>query len=105
MPLEPLERVDEQEGTDAEGQQGRGVLRPALFLIFTDAAQLVDERLDRPHNRMQERPLALEQPRHEEPDRLGDEQDQAEEHDDLQQADASHRRPQNFSGLNIAHPR
>ncbi len=54
---------------------------------------------------MQERALALEQPRHEQPDRLRDEQDQAEEHENLQNADASHRRPQNFSGLNIAHPR
>ncbi len=54
---------------------------------------------------MQKRPLALKQPRHEQPDRLRDEQNQAEEHENLKNAGAGHRRPQNFSGFNIAHPR
>ncbi len=54
---------------------------------------------------MEEGPLALKQPRHEQPDRFRDEQDQAEEHENLENANASHCKPQNFSGWNIAHPR
>ena len=54
---------------------------------------------------MQKRALALEQPRHEQPDRLGDEQDQAEEHENLKDAVDGHRMPQNFSGRNMAQPR
>jgi hypothetical protein len=54
---------------------------------------------------MQECPLALEQSRHEQADWFGDGQNEAEEHDNLENANTSHRRPQNFSGLNIAHPR
>jgi hypothetical protein len=54
---------------------------------------------------MEKRALALEQPRHEQADWFRGEQDQAEEYENLQNADASHGRPQNLSGLNIAHPR
>src|ERR1017187_1818520 len=98
MTLEPLKGVHEQESEEAERQEGRGVLCPPLFLLLANAAQFVDQHLDRPEDRMEERALALEQPRHEQPDRLRDEQDQAEEHENLENANASHRRPQNLSG-------
>jgi hypothetical protein len=54
---------------------------------------------------MQERPLTLKQPGHEQTNWFGDGQNEAEEHDNLQNANTRHRTPQNFSGLNIAHPR
>ena len=97
--LEPHERVRDQKGKQAERQKRCGVLRPPLFLILADAAQLVDEHFDRPEHRMQERPLALEQPRHEQPDWFGDGQNQAEEHDNLQNANASHRSASKLLGL------
>ncbi len=98
MALKPLEGIHEEEREDAERQQRGGILRPALLLVLANAAQLVDQHLERPEDWMQEGALALEQPRHEQPDRLRDEQDQAKEHENLQDSVAGHRKASELLG-------
>ena len=55
----------------AEREQRAGVLRPALLGLLANAAEPVDDALERPEQRVEERPLALEHPRHEQAERLG----------------------------------
>jgi hypothetical protein len=61
-----------------------------MLFPLLDPAQLVDDDLERPQHGMQERALALEQPRHEEADGLRQREDDPEEEEDLEDAYASH---------------
>src|SRR5262249_12165765 len=97
--------IGEQKGEETQCEHGRGIARPSLLLVLAHPPKLVYEHLERTHHPMDERALALNELRHEQAARLRQEPDQAEEEQNLNDADASHRTPQNFSGRNIARPR
>jgi hypothetical protein len=82
--LQAQQRVGEQRADDAEHQHGEGVGCPLHVLVFIDAEELVEESLDRPQNRCQKGALALEDPGHVGSQRLGKEQEHAEEQRHLQ---------------------
>ncbi len=83
VPLQPLDEVREDELRNGERQQRARVLRPSLLDVFPDSAQPVDQPLERPQDRVQKRALALEQPGHEDAERLGQREDQREEEQNL----------------------
>ena len=89
--MQPLQRVDEQESEDAEREDTTRVMGPALFHVLPDAAQLVDQALNGPDHGMQKRALALKHFGHEQPERLRDQEDHAEENGDLEDSQACHR--------------
>ena len=78
MQLYPLDQIQQQHRHHAEQQHGRSVFRPAHLVVLVHAGQAIDQALDRPHHRIQKRPLAIEDPRHEDTQRLRDQEDQRE---------------------------
>ena len=58
--LEAHERVDTQEAGRVEQQHGDRVGDPSLLARLVDAGNAVEAALDRPENRREKRPLALE---------------------------------------------
>ena len=83
-PLRALQQVGQQEAEDAEAEQRRRVLRPALLDVFLDADHFVGEHFQPPQHRMHERALPFEDLRHVGAQRLRADQDQPEEQRDLQ---------------------
>ncbi len=69
---------------------------------FVDAGHAIEQALQRPQQRIQKRPLAIEHPRHEHAQRLGDRKNEREKQQNLEPAIGCH---QNFSGRNSAYSR
>ena len=77
--LRPLQQVHQQEAENAEAQQRRRVLRPALLDVLADAGDFVGQHFQPAQHGMQEGALALEHLRHVSAQRLGADQDEREE--------------------------
>src|SRR5450755_787583 len=82
-PLYALDEVSEQDSGQAESQQRSGIVRPMLLGGFVDAAEFVNQALQRADHGMQKRALAFEEPRHEGAHRLGQRQQNEKEEDNL----------------------
>ena len=65
-------------------------MRPTLFGLFPDAAELVGQRLDGAKDGMEKGPLSLKQLRHEQPQRFRKEKQNAEVDGDLEDSDTCH---------------
>ncbi len=90
VPLQPHQQIGNEKREEAERENRAGVPRPRLLVVFAHAREPVGQHFERPHDRMEKRALALEEPRHEQPHRLREQQDDAEEHGDLDDADSGH---------------
>ena len=62
--LQPHQRIEDEEAADMEEQHGDRVGQPMLLALLVDAADAVENRLNRPQNRRQECALAVEDARH-----------------------------------------
>ncbi len=82
--LRALQQVHQQEAENAEGQQRRSVLRPALLDILANAGDLIGQHFQPAQHGMQKGAPSLEHIRHEGAQRLYTHQDQREEQRDLQ---------------------
>jgi hypothetical protein len=72
MRLQAHDEIKHHHGDSAEQQHRHGVFRPAHLVILVDAGDAINHTLDGPQHRVQERALAVEHPRHENAERLGD---------------------------------
>ena len=86
VPLQPEDRVDEQQHHEVEDEQRRHVAAHAHLARLVDAADAVDEPLHRAQGRVEERPLAAVDVRHVRAERLREEAEHEEEDDDLRYA-------------------
>ena len=75
-PLRALHQVDHQEAEQAEAQQRRRVLRPALLHFLPDAGGFVSEHFQPAKRRMQKRAPAFEHRGHIRAQRFSDEDDE-----------------------------
>jgi hypothetical protein len=69
--LQPLDGVGHQQRDDGEEEKGERVLLPILPLSWIDAAESVQQPLDRAEKAGQGLPVSLENPEHVEADGLG----------------------------------
>jgi hypothetical protein len=88
--LQPLQQIKNQKAEEAKCEQTSGVMSPALIGIFFDTAKNVAEFFYGPENRVQKRPLACENLRHERAHRLGEGENQDEKDSDLQHSIGYH---------------
>ena len=58
--LQAQQAVEDQKAGDMKEQHGDGVGEPVLLPLLVDAAEPIEAGLDRPQDRRQERPLAVE---------------------------------------------
>ena len=68
--LQPHHGVDDEEAADMEEQHGEGVGQPVLLARLIDAGHPVQPVFDRPQDRRQKRPLAVEDAGHVAAERL-----------------------------------
>ena len=85
--LQAQDRVDEEEDDEVEDDQGEDVADHAHLALLVDPAEAVDQALDRPQDRVEERALALVDVRHVRAQRLREQREQHEEDDDLKDAE------------------
>ena len=90
--LQAQDRVGHDDAEGAEGQEREAVAFPVLLDLWIDAEELVDEALDPAEEAPERRLAGFENPVHEEPERLRDRHDEAEEDENLHPADESHDR-------------
>ncbi len=77
--------VSEKQADEAEDEQGEGVAEPALFFCRVDAADAVGEALDGLYEAVEKRAtLGVEHADEIEAERLGDEQERADEEGELE---------------------
>ena len=81
--LHALEEIQKQHGNRTEQQHGGRIFRPAHFVLFIDAGESIEQAFDRPQHGIQKRALAGKDPSHKNPHRLGNGEDQRQEHEDL----------------------
>ncbi len=96
--LQPLDEIDQQESEDAEAEQRRGVLRPALLGLLAHPGDFVRQDLQPPKNRVQKSAPALEYVGHVGAERLGTYEYQRKEDNDLQNSRARHDSLSEFLG-------
>ena len=90
--LQAHHRIKDDEAADVKEQHGERIGDPMLFALFVDPADPVDRDLDRPKQRRQQRPLALEHARHVPAKRFGQRDDDGAKQKNLDPSDGGHGR-------------
>jgi hypothetical protein len=88
--LDPFDEICEKQTYGAEDEHGDRVLRPVVLFLFVDAAEAINEPLDRTQQRIEERPLAAKDALHVEAGRLRHGENQQKIDGDLQQLERRH---------------
>ncbi len=97
--LQPLQGINNQQPQAVEEQHGNGIDFPVHLLVRADAAQAIDQFLDRPQDRVEKGAFALVNPGHERAERLGKGDQDDHVKDELKPTKDVH---SNHSGFNRA---
>ena len=91
--LQALQGVKSEEARKAEGEHGEAIADPTLLLTLVDAAQRIEDALDRTQERRQERAFAVEDAGHIKAERLDQERDDHAIKRDLNETIGGHGMP------------
>jgi hypothetical protein len=69
--LKPLKSIEDEQTCQTEHQHGCSVSGPVLLLVLVDAANPINQSLQRAEHPAQERPFSRKYPCHVDPERLG----------------------------------
>jgi hypothetical protein len=81
--LRSFDKVQKSHRNSAEQKHGNGVFRPPHFPALVDSRQPVNKPLDWPKHRIEKCLLAIENPHHENADRLCNQQNHEKKESDL----------------------